>query len=95
MTSPYLDLPRRELAELEKSPAATAPGKAANLYRPTLRPASTYTMPRGTTWEYAEIPADLASRRPDLPVSSHRYGVIRTGRVLTASERAAFDLVPA
>ena len=66
-----------------------------NLYRPLLRPASFCTLPAGIAWEYAEIPADLALGRPDLPVSSHRYGVIKTGRSLTAAERERFDLVPA
>ena len=59
-------------------------------YKPMLRPAHTASLPRGLTWDFAEAPAYV--NRPDLPRSSHRYGVIVTYRELTVSERKNFDL---
>jgi hypothetical protein len=64
-----------------------------NLYAPRLRPASFCTLPAGVKWEYVEAPArDIGVNRPDLPRSSHAYGVIKTDRPLTLDERAHFDL---
>jgi hypothetical protein len=60
-------------------------------YTPLLRPAGFESLPRGLTWEYAEAPWDIAHRRPDLPRSSHRHGVIEC-RPLTADECKIFDL---
>jgi hypothetical protein len=63
-----------------------------NVYRPTLRPASFCTLPQGVKWDYVEVPLSI-SGRPDLPISVHRYGVIKTDRALTKDEMQHFDLV--
>lgn len=63
-------------------------------YRPLLRPAATSTLPRGLDWRYCEAPPDLAHRRPDLPPSKHRFGVIATERALTPEELDHFSLDP-
>jgi hypothetical protein len=57
-----------------------------------IRPASFSTLPSGVKWEYVEAPPDIAHKRPDLPRSTHRYGVIATERKLTPEERERFDL---
>lgn len=64
------------------------------LYRPLLRPASSSTLPPGVSWDYVEAPREvsIAGRRPDLRTSRHRYGLIRTGRPLTAAELEHFDI---
>jgi hypothetical protein len=63
-------------------------------YRPRLRPAYGGGVPSGVRWDYVEAPDEhIAVRRPDLPVSRHRYGVICTERELTAEECTHFDLV--
>src|SRR3990167_5881790 len=64
---------------------------AKYLYRPTLRPASSFTLPHGLRWEYVQAPWEGVSR-PDLPRADTRYGVISTDRQLTADERQQFDL---
>jgi hypothetical protein len=63
------------------------------LYRPLLRPAGYATLPPGLKWDYAEVPRDVAPRRPDRPLSRFLYGVIATERPLTESERNTFDLI--
>lgn len=66
-----------------------------NLYRTTIRPAHGGGVPAGLRWEYIEAPAMHGLvNRPDLPVSQHRYGVIRTERPLTVEEREHFDILP-
>ena len=65
-----------------------------NTYRPLLRPVGCATLPNGLEWDYVEMPPDLAAYRADVPRSSHRYGVIRTARALTADEMSRFDLRP-
>lgn len=65
------------------------------IYRPTLRPASVFTLPRGITWEFVEAPWDIAHIRNDLPRGKTRYGLIKIDRRLTDEERATFDLVVA
>lgn len=62
-----------------------------NRYRCLLRPASFCSLPY-VTWEYVEIPRSLAGKRPDLPVAKNEHGVIATGRPLTETEQANFDL---
>ena len=64
-----------------------------NIYRPTLRPASFCTLPRGLRWDYVEAPASIAQMRPDLPKSAEPFGVIKTERPLTAEEMFNFDIV--
>lgn len=64
--------------------------KARYLYAPIYRPAPFSGLPKG--WDFAEAPADVAPRRPDLPVSSRRYGVIAYDRKLTPEEVRAFEL---
>ncbi|MGZ5078632.1 MAG: hypothetical protein ACXWHZ_03695 [Usitatibacter sp.] len=62
-----------------------------------LRPPSSFTLPPGLVWDYAELPPDLARTahvRRDLPVSQHRHGVIETVRPLTPEECERFDLTP-
>ena len=61
-------------------------------YRPTLRPASFCTLPRGVQWEYAAAPWDIAHRRTDIPRAPNRHGIISTDRRLTAEECQQFDL---
>jgi hypothetical protein len=63
-----------------------------NTYRPTLRPASSATLPDGLDWSFVEAPDYV--NRPDLPRSRHRYGVISTDRKLTADECDRFGLLP-
>lgn len=67
-----------------------------NRYICVLRPASFATLPSGIKWDYVEIPRDLeytlGPRRPDLPISRHRHGVIEIDRRLTAEECQHFDL---
>ena len=66
-------------------------------YRLLYRPPSFATLPRGLQWDFAELPTDnhyLATKRPDVPVSEHRFGVIKTDRELTPEELAAFELEP-
>lgn len=65
---------------------------AVHVYRPLLRHASNFTLPRGLGWRYIEAPPELAHRRPDIPASEHRYGLIETDRALTAEECEHFSL---
>lgn len=62
-----------------------------NLYRPLLRPAASWTLPPGVTWEYTEVPQYI-TLRPDLPFSKHPHGVIKLSRELTKAEMQHFDL---
>jgi hypothetical protein len=64
-----------------------------NHYRMKYRPAEFATLPRGIGWDYVETPAmhGLANR-PELPRSTHRFGVIKTDRPLTEQERADFEI---
>jgi len=65
-------------------------------YRTTLRPASGGGMPPGVRWDYVEAPAMFGlAKRPDLPTSQYRYGVVCTDRELSAAERTHFDIVRA
>lgn len=58
------------------------------------RPASFATLPPSLTWEYVEAPSMSGIIcRPDLPVSSHRYGVIKTDRALSDEECTAFEII--
>jgi hypothetical protein len=59
------------------------------LYKPLLRPAAFAGLPAG--WDYVEIPLDLVGRR-DLPLSSHKHGVIAYTRKLTEDEVRNNDL---
>lgn len=61
-------------------------------YRPRNRPAGFATLPAGLQWEFVEMPPDLAHRRPELPRSAHRYGVIATSRPLKNEELECFEL---
>lgn len=61
------------------------------LYIPLARPVGIGTIPRDVQWEYVEAP-DYVTLRPDLPRSSHRHGLIKTSRPLTADEREHFDM---
>ena len=63
-------------------------------YAPLLRPAHGSTLPAGLVWDYHQIPQDMAHHRVDLPVSTHRHGVIKTDRPLTFAETWRFDLKP-
>lgn len=64
----------------------------AHLYRPLYRPPGFATLPPGIAWDYVEVPSSLAFYRPELPVSRYIYGIIKTDRQLTKSERNTFDL---
>lgn len=66
-----------------------------HLYRPLLRPTTSYTLPAGVHWDYVQAPAiggliDWFG----LPQSHHPFGVIRTERELTTDECKRFDLAP-
>ena len=61
-----------------------------HLYEPLLRPAGFETLPSGLEWEYVEAPDYV--RRPDLPLSRRRHGVIATKRPLTSAEIDRFPL---
>ena len=64
------------------------------LYRPLLRPASGFTLPRGITWRYVEAPAldPLIGSRLGIPVSVHNHGVIAIDRKLSQDEADTFSL---
>jgi hypothetical protein len=64
------------------------------LYIPLLRPASSFTLPKGLAWDYVEAPTARCwcAARPGIPLSTHPYGVIATRRPLTAEECEHFDL---
>ena len=64
------------------------------LYRPTLRPASFCTLPKGLNWDYIEAPAidPLIAQRRGIPLSTQRFGIIATDRQLTKEEREDFSL---
>lgn len=62
-----------------------------NVYRPLLRPASAFTLPK-VGWTFVQSPWDLAHVRTDLPRCDTRYGLIETDRPLTAEECEAFSL---
>ena len=61
-------------------------------YKVLLRPASSFTLPKGIRWDYVAAPWDLAHIRNDIPRAENRHGVIGTDRQLTANEIAQFDL---
>lgn len=61
-------------------------------YRPLCRPESTWTLPSGLRWDFAENPAAFPINRPELPRSRFAYGVIETDRPLTKDEVAQFEL---
>jgi hypothetical protein len=63
-----------------------------HIYRPTLRPVASYTLPEGLEWEFVEAPS--YANRPDLPSSRHPFGVIAVDRKLTADECDRFGMVP-
>jgi hypothetical protein len=59
------------------------------------RPPGFATLPAGVGWRYVEFPPDgsiIASRRDDLPISRHRYGVFETDRDLTDDEMLTFQI---
>jgi hypothetical protein len=64
-----------------------------NTYKMLYRPASFCTLPKGVQWEYVEGPtlAGLCNR-PDLPRSTHRFGVIKTDRPLTSVEMSIYEI---
>ena len=76
------DVTNRVLARLET---------ASHLYKLLLRPASSFTLPRGVKWSYVEAPWNLHTR-PDLPRSKNQYGVIEIDRRLTDEELEHFDI---
>lgn len=62
-------------------------------YRTTLRPASSSTLPSGLKWDFVEAPTRYTINRPDLPRSTHPFGVFTTERALTKEEMHHFDIV--
>lgn len=65
------------------------------LYAPKYRPPGAFTLPTG--WALEEVPPGSAGagiRRPDLPTSSHRFGVVSFERKLEASEVESYELKP-
>jgi hypothetical protein len=62
----------------------------AHRYRPLLRPAFS-AAPPGVAWVYAEMPPDLAHRRPDVPASRHRHGIVEVPERLPEEIARAFD----
>ena len=65
-----------------------------HLYRPMLRPASSFTLPKGLKWEYDEAPATtpIIATRLGIPLSLHPHGVICTEREVTKEEMEHFSL---
>lgn len=61
-------------------------------YAPLYRPPNSATLPAGLAWAYVELPRVGHVNRPDLPMSSHLYGVISTERRLTAEECEIYEL---
>lgn len=61
-------------------------------YRPRYRPPRFATLPPGLVWEFVEMPPDIAHRRPEVPRSAHRFGVVATARALTDEELERFEL---
>ena len=58
------------------------------------RPATFATLPSPLAWEYVEAPSMPGIiNRTDLPISRHRYGVIKTNRPFTEDECAAYDII--
>lgn len=92
MTRKPLDLFANPEPQLFDAPKAKKVPER-HLYRPMLRPAAGCTLP-SIVWEYAEMPANMAHLRADIPCSRHLYGVIATMRRLTVDECARFDLQP-
>ena len=64
------------------------------LYRPTLRPASSFTLPKGIEWDYLEAPANepLIAQRRGIPLSRQPFGIIAVNRRLSKEERGQFGL---
>jgi len=66
---------------------------SAHHYRPPLAPMGTCTLLADVRWDHIEAPdLDEPAGRPDPPRSRDRFGVICTGRELTAEEGQSFDL---
>ena len=64
-------------------------------YTMLYRPASSWTLPNGVSWEYVNAPWDLPNLiSRGIPASSHRYGVIRCARALTQEEIETFEMRP-
>ena len=63
-----------------------------HLYRTRYRPPSFATLPLALQWDFVEMPPDIAHRRPELPRSRYRFGVIVTARALTSDELERFDI---
>lgn len=61
-------------------------------YAPQLRPARTATVPCDA-WEFVEQGVyDLLPLRTDLPLGTHKFGVIAFERELTREEMATYSL---
>ena len=60
------------------------------LYKPLYRPAAFSGIPKG--WDFKEAPPDIAHKRPDLPMSRWRFGIIAYDRPLTADECKSHEL---
>lgn len=61
-------------------------------YRPRYRPPGFATLPAGLVWEFVQMPPDIAHRRPDVPRSAYRFGMIATTRALSDEELERFEL---
>jgi hypothetical protein len=61
-------------------------------YIPLLRPATFGALPSGVKWDYAERPTSFPMNRPDLPLSTHRFGVIVIDQKLPDDRARYFDL---
>ena len=59
-------------------------------YAPIYRPAPFAGLPKG--WDFVEVPRDLATKRPDLPMSQRMFGVIAYDRQLTEEEVKRHEL---
>lgn len=60
------------------------------LYKPLYRPAAFAGLPKG--WDYAEMPPDIAHKRPQLPMSRWIHGIVAYDRQLTAEECRQHEL---
>ena len=76
--------------EGQTHPANTTRTGTRKRYTMKYRPVSTVTLPEGVIWSMVEAPSGW--HRPDLPLSSYRFGVFTTERPLTDEEMVGFEI---
>lgn len=81
-------------AEAEGKPSPAPEPSPEHKYVSLLRPVTFASLPEDVRWDYFETPSDGHVKRPDLPVSWHKFGAIMLSRALTEEEISHFDVVP-